>query len=114
MDAVNVTGDCGVNKTMATLKISWPTKKSFYQLAMDFQQVVTATASRNMTNWMVSMITFNATLENNPDFKNASGERRFNFLWTSSQILLVDNRMIATLLESTITYKRPISWIFFK
>lgn len=111
MDDVDVTGDCGVNKTMATLKISWPKNESFYQLAMDFKQVVTATASSNMTNWMVSMITFNATLENNPDFKNASGER-FYFLWMSSQILLVDNKMIATLLKSTITYKRLISWIF--
>ena len=74
MDDVQILGDCGINETEAKLVISWPKKELFYQMAMEFSKVAAATASSNMTSWMVRMITFNATLQNNTDFKNPSGK----------------------------------------
>ena len=75
MNEANVTGDCGVKKTTATLEISWPKKNPFYQLAMEFEKLGKVAVSDNMTSWMVRMITFTATLENNTDFMNSTGKR---------------------------------------
>jgi len=72
MNEANVTGDCGVKKTTATLEISWPKKNPFYQLAMEFEKLGKVAVSDNMTSWMVRMITFTATLENNTDFMNST------------------------------------------
>ena len=88
MDDVNVTGDCGINKTEAKLVISWPKKSFFYQMVMKFGKVEAATASNDMTSWIVHIFTFKVTLENNTDFKNASGKCAF-VLYSAFQFFLL-------------------------
>ena len=74
MRDVKISGDCGINKTEAKLVISWPKKEKFYQMAMEFSREAAATPSRSMKPWEMRNITFNATLQNNTDFKNPSGK----------------------------------------
>lgn len=70
-------GDCGSNGT-AKLVLTWPKDNtySFYKLTMVFSEVMAKglEAKSNSNKWRVKEITLNVTLEDNPDFKNATGK----------------------------------------
>lgn len=70
---VSVKGDCGIGKTSSRLVLSWPKENPLYELTMMFKELPAVSANSNKTKWEMSNIIFFATVKNNADFSNFSG-----------------------------------------
>ena len=64
---------CGKQK--AVLDITWPPKKKFYKLSIEFKSGSTVGYSAKSSNgsWGISMVSVHIVTTDNEDFKNATG-----------------------------------------
>lgn len=72
---VNISGVCGENETEEKLILSWPKKKPFYNLTMEFATAKAAEANKQSgEKWRVQMIYLHIKMDGNPTFSNATGK----------------------------------------